>query len=309
MTDNKRTKTRRTTKPKDETTVIPDVSELVIETPSMASASAVSEPRRKRESKRSQDEIVEEQSSKPERSSTKSERKIKSERSSTKSERPSKSTDEHHKTERRSSENVEEAPKAPRRSRRPAPVEEKTSEESGEVNEIVEFEQPRTSKRRIGREELESQFDMLIERLIVELSDTKENKHRKVGVRVWNDVLKDVKRLKSSSLKAMKKPKKQGTSNNASGFMKPVKISEEMAEFTGWDPSELKSRVDVTKHLCQYIKEHDLQNPKDRRQIIADDKLQKLLGTDDKDESPLTYYYLQRKIQPHFKKDVQKEMH
>ena len=84
--------------------------------------------------------------------------------------------------------------------------------------------------------------------------------------------------------------------------MKPVGISGEMCKFTGWGTDELKSRVDVTKYICNYIREKDLQNPEDRRQIIPDKKLSGLLGVDKASlkEEPLTYYSLQRRIQPHF---------
>ena len=76
-----------------------------------------------------------------------------------------------------------------------------------------------------------------------------------------------------------------------------------MAKFTGWDKDELRSRVDVTKFLCQYIRENNLQNPKDKRQILADSKLQKLLKYDPKKESdPLTYFKLQSSLKPHFVK-------
>ncbi len=90
--------------------------------------------------------------------------------------------------------------------------------------------------------------------------------------------------------------------NTSSGFMKPVGISGEMCKFTGWDASELKSRVDVTKYICGYIRDNDLQNPADRRQIVPDKKLTALLKLDKKSlkEEPLTYYSLQKKIQPHF---------
>ncbi len=158
-----------------------------------------------------------------------------------------------------------------------------------------------TSKRRVlDKQELESKFDQYITLLESELNDTRSNKERFVSVRTWSALLKDAKRLKSTSIKAMKKPKKRNT-NATSGFMKPVKISGEMASFAGWNEDELKSRVDVTKYLCQYISENNLQNPADRREIVADDKLKRLLNYDqDLDGKPLTYYYLQKKIQQHF---------
>lgn len=157
-----------------------------------------------------------------------------------------------------------------------------------------------TSSRRraLERDELETYFDQYIKAVESELEQSRENKNRKVNVRTWRLLLNEIRRLKSVSLRVMKKPKKR-SENAQSGFMKPVHISQEMADFAGWNLSELKSRVDVTKYICNYIKEHNLQNPQDRRQILADDKLSKLLKHSSSD-TPLTYYLLQKKIQPHF---------
>lgn len=88
----------------------------------------------------------------------------------------------------------------------------------------------------------------------------------------------------------------------SSGFMQSARISAEMAKFTGCDPDELRSRLDITKYICRYIKDNDLQNPEDRREIIADSRLRKLLNYRDDDE-PLTYYSLQKHIQKHFSRD------
>ena len=100
----------------------------------------------------------------------------------------------------------------------------------------------------------------------------------------------------------MKQKQKTNRKNNTnSGFLKPVNISKEMIKFTGWDPTELKSRVDVTKFICKYIRENNLQNPEDRRQIIADKKLAKLLEFDTTvDPKPLTYYRIQTYMKKHF---------
>ena len=99
------------------------------------------------------------------------------------------------------------------------------------------------------------------------------------------------------------KQKKRSTrkNNNNSGFLKPVPISKEMAKFTGWSADEPRSRVDVTKYICNYIKENDLQNPEDRRQILADSKLRKLLKYDPESATqPLTYFHIQSLMKNHF---------
>lgn len=156
-----------------------------------------------------------------------------------------------------------------------------------------------TSKRKTyTRDELEMYFDQYIKALETELEQSRDNKNRKVNVKTWRLLLNEIRRLKTVSLRVMKKPKRR-SENAQSGFMKPVQISKEMADFAGWNHLDLKSRVDVTKYICDYIKENNLQNPSDRRQIIADDRLSKLLKHNSSDV-PLTYYLLQKKIQPHF---------
>ncbi len=52
--------------------------------------------------------------------------------------------------------------------------------------------------------------------------------------------------------------------------MKPMTISSELAEVVGKGPMP---RSEVVKKLWAYIKKNDLQNPKNKRNILADDKL------------------------------------
>ncbi|MDP3934930.1 MAG: SWIB/MDM2 domain-containing protein [Candidatus Giovannonibacteria bacterium] len=60
-----------------------------------------------------------------------------------------------------------------------------------------------------------------------------------------------------------------------SAFMKPMKVSGELAEVVGNGPMP---RSEVVKKLWVYIKKHDLQDPKNRRNINADANLQKVFG-------------------------------
>lgn len=52
--------------------------------------------------------------------------------------------------------------------------------------------------------------------------------------------------------------------------MKPMKISDELALVVGKGPMP---RSEVVKALWVYIKKHDLQDPKNKRNINADDAL------------------------------------
>ena len=55
-----------------------------------------------------------------------------------------------------------------------------------------------------------------------------------------------------------------------SAFMKPMNISSELAEVVGKGPMP---RSEVVKKLWAYIKKNNLQNPKNKRNVMADAKL------------------------------------
>jgi len=55
-----------------------------------------------------------------------------------------------------------------------------------------------------------------------------------------------------------------------------MKISEDLAEVIGRGPMP---RTEVTKKIWAYIKSKKLQNPKNRRNIVPDDKLAKVFGS------------------------------
>ena len=67
--------------------------------------------------------------------------------------------------------------------------------------------------------------------------------------------------------------KKKAATN--SKFMQPMKISDDLAQVVGKGPMP---RTQVTKKLWAYIKRHDRQDPKNRRNIIPDEKLAKVFG-------------------------------
>lgn len=170
-----------------------------------------------------------------------------------------------------------------------------------QTEDAAETTTTKKSKREVTRDSVETEFnDLLV--LIKEGIDASAADKKNGGSKTLKTLQKRLKLLKSDCLKISKgKPRVHRSQNTTSGFMKPVKISKDLAKFTGWDVEQPRSRVDATKFICDYIKENNLQNEKDRRQILPDAKLCKLLSYDPKKEDkPLTYYYLQKKIQPHF---------
>lgn len=60
-----------------------------------------------------------------------------------------------------------------------------------------------------------------------------------------------------------------------SAFMKPMQISEDLAPVVGKGPMP---RSEVVKKLWEYIRKHNLQDPKNKRNINADDHLKKVFG-------------------------------
>ena len=58
-------------------------------------------------------------------------------------------------------------------------------------------------------------------------------------------------------------------------FMKPMNISPELAAVVGKGPMP---RSEVVKALWVYIKGHNLQDPKNKRNINADENLKKVFG-------------------------------
>ncbi len=165
----------------------------------------------------------------------------------------------------------------------PAPVAEAVEEELAAKTRVVPT-----------RESIMTDFSELLSLIDTEVARVRDSTEKNSGVKFLRGVSRRVKALHTASARVMKQKQPSARKNNNSGFLKPVPISADMAKFTGLPADQLHSRVEVTKYLCKYIKDHELQNPADKRQIVADPALAKILNYDAKtDEKPLTYYRLQ----------------
>lgn len=173
--------------------------------------------------------------------------------------------------------------------------------QSTETSESVE----KRVRKVVNQDTLRSDVEQLKTHVDEEIQRLRTSEQKNKGVKFLKVVNKSLKTLLADLNRVLKtKTKATRSKNTSSGFMKPVKISSEMSLFTKWDPSQLYSRVDVTKFLCNYIKVNQLQNPEDRRQILCDDSLSSLLKLDKSSQNPLTYPGLQQHIQQHFITDV-----
>lgn len=140
--------------------------------------------------------------------------------------------------------------------------------------------------------------------------------------------------IKDASRKNKKKklPRDFTKPRRSTGFAEPVIVSNELYSFlvktkaTMKDPSfspsnqeehdnwprvPVKSgvpvaRTDVTSHISKYIKEHNLQNPNERREIVPDAALRKIFSEpveqskSDASKKVYTYLKLQKYVNHHF---------
>lgn len=104
---------------------------------------------------------------------------------------------------------------------------------------------------------------------------------------VGNDLLEVEKKYKNRPKTAYQKGPK-----SKSGVSGGKSLSKELAELLG---EEKLSRPEVTKRIWDYIKKEKLQNPKDRREIVPDERLAKVTG-----KEPFSMMLLARKLSPHF---------
>jgi chromatin remodeling complex protein RSC6 len=140
-----------------------------------------------------------------------------------------------------------------------------------------------------------------------------ELENQKQAVKLLKQTASRLKHLRNDLTRVLKKTKRSNAPKDKSkmsnsGLMKPVVISKELAAFMKVPHDSLQSRVTVTNAICTYIKEHNLQNPANKREILADAELSKILGYKSDGKQPLTYFYIQQLIQPHFLKGVSNEL-
>ncbi len=88
-------------------------------------------------------------------------------------------------------------------------------------------------------------------------------------------------------------PATKGAKKVNPALMKPLQPSKELAAVVGSDPLP---RPQVVKKLWEYIKKNDLQDPKNRREIISDDKLRPVFGKD-----KVTMFEMNKYVAQHLK--------
>ena len=107
---------------------------------------------------------------------------------------------------------------------------------------------------------------------------------------------RDVQQLKKRTRSESKKRKPR----KPSGFAKPCLVSDDLCEFLGKPKGTEMARTAVTSFITEYIKDNNLQNPKNKKEIICDEALKKIISLGPDDEK-LTYFNIQKYMKHHYK--------
>uniref|UniRef100_A0A6C0KTQ5 DM2 domain-containing protein n=1 Tax=viral metagenome TaxID=1070528 RepID=A0A6C0KTQ5_9ZZZZ len=111
---------------------------------------------------------------------------------------------------------------------------------------------------------------------------------------------KDYERMRKSVEKTERK--RANARTNPNGFAKPTPIIDELCVFLNVPSGSVMSRTDVTRKINAYIKEHNLNKPENKRIILPNPALRKILNVKEGDE--VSFFSLQKFLSPLFKKTV-----
>ena len=174
------------------------------------------------------------------------------------------------------------APKAAAKAAEPAPTPKEVAPTAAPVaNEVVE----ETS----GIQQKLNEFSAKLQQISSIFSTMKGD---------FKTLEKSVTRELKAAAKASSKRAKRAGNRQPSGFVKPTRISDELAKFLGKTVGTEMARTDVSKEINAYIRANNLQRPDNGRFIVPDAKLTTLLKLGKDDE--LSYFNLQRYMKPHF---------
>ena len=99
---------------------------------------------------------------------------------------------------------------------------------------------------------------------------------------------------KSAPAKAASAEKKGSSGKKVNpALMKPLQPSKELAAVVGSDPLP---RPEVVSKVWDYIKRNNLQNPQNKREIMADSKLEKVFG-----KKSVTMFEMNKHLAQHLK--------
>ena len=98
---------------------------------------------------------------------------------------------------------------------------------------------------------------------------------------------------RTSKKEVPEKAKATASSGKVNALQRPLQPSEALAAVVGPGPLP---RGEVVSKVWDYIKARNVQNPEDRREILADDKLRKVFGKD-----KVTMFEMNKHLAQHLK--------
>ena len=98
---------------------------------------------------------------------------------------------------------------------------------------------------------------------------------------------------KSTEKKSTSKGAAKGGSGKPNALQQPLQPSKELAAVVGNSPLP---RGEVVSKMWDYIKKNNLQNPENKREILADDKLQPIFG-----KKKVTMFEMNKHLAQHLK--------
>lgn len=170
----------------------------------------------------------------------------------------------------------------------------KTEELPKKVEEPKQTKKDKKQDKKVESAVVESEKSKLTELIEAVTNIDKEFK-------AIRSLIKLVQRENDKKEKILKKERdrKEKARQSPSGFAKPTDISTEMCDFLNIPHGTLMSRTEVTKNINTYVSENKLKDPVNGRIIRPDAVLKKLLRVKDGDE--VTFFHMQKLLNPHIK--------
>lgn len=162
---------------------------------------------------------------------------------------------------------------------------------SNETNETSSNEQMKTSKTQALKD-----LDVLVKDLADVYLVVKEVLKKARDVK--RDVEREMRELKKKSGRRTRRPDAK-----PGGVCKPVRISNQLADFIGIDHGQLIPRTQVSKKINEYIRDNNLQDLSDRRILLPNAALEKLFSSDYVQGNKLDFFSLQKFIKHHYVKE------
>ena len=187
-------------------------------------------------------------------------------------------------------------PKEPKEKKVKEPKEKKVKEP--EVPEVSDNTEPVSKPTQSADDKILDTIDALNEQASQFASNFKE--YMAHGTRIKTQHKELIKAHESTIKTLHKMVRKRSNKNGArkpAGFVKPAKISDELANFLNLPHGTKLARTAATVLINEYAAKHNL---KHGRAIEVDDSLDKLLKVPKDLEGGLTYFNLQRYMARHF---------